>query len=244
MKIISKYLLILSFLASFSVSLANAQSYSPKSLAVNFTFSDIWNGAIKSLGETLDFQANTTTATSTAVATSTNSSAEQISTSTDFSTDIATDTSTTSLLRDSCDYLDDALSNILSLENSSTETRIKIDKLESTIDGETPFRDSILSSLKDFAVLQKKDKAVIAAMKKNIAEARDYYDDLNLKTDETQNYLDENFCEDVKLDEAVKISSTTKAQVVSEAIFRKQLSAGLKDKVKFLQNSVASAKKK
>jgi len=143
----------------------------------------------------------------------------------------------------SCEYFDDTLINVLNLESASMDAQDKIAKVELTIDDESPLRDTILSSIKDFFGLKNTDKVVLGEMKKDIALANDYYDNVDEKVASTSKFLDESFCENTKVETAGKVANQTQNLVDDEADFRKQFVASLKEKLKIIQDDVKNAKK-
>ncbi len=160
---------------------------------------------------------------------------------------LVTPSSTTEVVEEedktSCEYYDTTIGNVLDLEAASADTRQKIENVEETIDSETSLRDSILGSVKDLLGLQKKDKVIFREMKKDIADARSYYDNVDFKLSETEVFLDENFCEDIEVKEAKKIDTETQNMVDDEDTYRKQFVSSLKEKMKILQDATKSAKK-
>jgi hypothetical protein len=104
--------------------------------------------------------------------------------------------------KNSCEHIDNVVTNILNLQDASDDTKQKIEKVEETIEDETTLRDSILGSVKDFLGLQKKDKTVFGEMKKDLDSAKGYYTNLDEKILDKQNFIDENPCENLKLQKA------------------------------------------
>lgn len=149
----------------------------------------------------------------------------------------------TSSNKNSCEHFDSTTNNILTLENASAEARQKIENVEETLDTESSLRDSIFDSVKNLIGLQKKDKVIFREMKKDLGDAKTYYDNLDGKISEVNLFLNENACEDTKMDTAEKIDNDTSDMVIDESTFRKQFVGSLKEKMKILQNSVKEAKK-
>ena len=230
-------LMIVTFLSSFGMSFANASSSVKGNLAVNFSFSDVLKEAAKTFTGGSDATVTQDIATDTKL--NFQGDLQPIATGTDET--VIDDTPDAD--KNSCEHFDSTVINILNLETASADTRQKIDNVEVTIDDESTFRDSILSSIKDFLGLQQNDKKVFGKMKQDIADAKSYYDKVDSKVFDTENFLDENYCENVKLETAKKLDNDTQSMVTDEAIFRKAFAASLKDKMKILQDSVKSAKK-
>jgi hypothetical protein len=143
----------------------------------------------------------------------------------------------------SCEYFDYTLINLFTLEIASQETKQKIEKVEDTIDDETIVRSTILGSLKNLLGLRQTDKVIFREMKKEIADAKAYYENIDQKVVITGKYLDDNFCENTKIEKAVKVSVETENMVEDEEVFRKQFASSLKDKMKIIQEEVENAKK-
>lgn len=59
-------------------------------------------------------------------------------------------------------------------------------------------------------------------MRKDIEEANGYYDILDEKVGINQEFLDLNFCENMRLKTLVRVASDTAYMVEDEAYFRKQ----------------------
>lgn len=146
-------------------------------------------------------------------------------------------------VKTACEYYDDAVVNVLDLESASFDAKAKIERVEEVIDDESVVRSTILSSIKDLFGLKQTDKEVFTQMKKEIATAREYYDEVDVKVDQTTKILDETYCEDLKLSKAMKVASDTQGYVEDEAEFRKQFAASLKEKLKVIQEQVRNAKK-
>lgn len=146
-------------------------------------------------------------------------------------------------VKNSCEYFDSTILNVLTLQDASEEAKQKIEKVEETIDDETSLRDSVLSSMKDLFGLQKKDKVIFREMKKDITSAKAYYSDLDEKILDTEVFLEESICEDTKVELAKDVDENTENLVVDEEIFRKQLAASLKEKMKILQDGLKNVKK-
>jgi hypothetical protein len=145
--------------------------------------------------------------------------------------------------KDSCEHFDATSNNLLILESASADARQKIENVEETIDAEVSVRENIFDSVKGLLGLQKKDKVIFREMKKDIGDAKVYYDDLDLTVASTTNYLNENSCENVKTKEAKKVDEETEDLVQDESTFRKQFAGSLKEKMKILQTGVKEAKK-
>jgi hypothetical protein len=92
----------------------------------------------------------------------------------------------------SCEYFDYTLINLFTLEIASQETKQKIEKVEDTIDDETIVRSTILGSLKNLLGLRQTDKVIFREMKKEIADAKAYYENIDQKVVITGKYLDDN----------------------------------------------------
>lgn len=145
--------------------------------------------------------------------------------------------------KNSCEHYDSTADNIMILEIASADAKVKIENVEETIDAEAPLRDSIFDSVKGLLGLQKKDKVIFREMKKDISDAKVYYEDLDQKVIDTNSFLEEKPCEDIKIDKAKKIDEDTVDLVIDESTFRKQFAASLKEKMKILQDSIEDAKK-
>jgi hypothetical protein len=152
--------------------------------------------------------------------------------------EVATETPKTS-----CEYYDSTTDNVMILETASADAKQKIDNVEDTIDNETAIRDSIFDSVKSFLGLQKKDKVIFREMRKDISDARGYYDDLDQKIVDTNDFLLQNPCEVVKVESAKKVDDDTVDLVEDESTYRKQFVASLKEKMKILQNGIQEAKR-
>lgn len=145
--------------------------------------------------------------------------------------------------KNTCEHFDNTTQNLLNLEQSSSDTKQKIENVEETIDSESALRDTILSSVKTFFGLQKKDKVIFREMRKDIQDAKLYYLDLDNKLTEIEKYLDENYCDDIKPDLAKAKDEESEDLVEDEGTFRKQFAASLKEKMKILQDGLLDAKK-
>jgi len=147
------------------------------------------------------------------------------------------------VVKESCELFDSTSNNILTLETASADARQKIENVEETIDAEVSVRENIFDSVKGLLGLQKKDRVIFREMKKDIGDAKIYYDDLDQSVASTTNYLNENTCENVKVKEAKKVDEETEDLVHDESTFRKQFAGSLKEKMKILQTGVKEAKK-
>lgn len=145
--------------------------------------------------------------------------------------------------KSSCEHYDATVDSVMILETASADAKTKIENVEDTIDTETPFRDSIFDSVKGLLGLQKKDKVIFREMKKDISNAKVYYEDLDQKVVDTNIFLEENPCEDLKVEKAQKVDTDTADLVIDEMTFRKQFAGSLKEKMKILQDSINKAKK-
>ncbi len=143
----------------------------------------------------------------------------------------------------SCESFDYITEKLLSLETSSASAKEKIENVEETINKEESVRDSIFYSVKNLFSLQKKDKVIFREMRKDLNEAKNYYDDLDDKINETGNILSDTNCEEISSEKIININNETEDLVQDEATFRKQFVASLKEKMKILQDGVKEAKK-
>lgn len=143
----------------------------------------------------------------------------------------------------SCENFDSTTEKLLNLETSSASAKEKIENVEETINNEEAVRDSIFYSVKNLLGLQKKDKVIFREMRKDLNEAKSYYNDLDEKINETNKTLSESNCENMSLESAEKIANNTEDLVQDEDTFRKQFVGSLKEKMKILQDGVKEAKK-
>lgn len=156
--------------------------------------------------------------------------------------DVATDTPIEE--KSNCEVFDGITVNALDLENSSSEMKLKIDKIEESVDNEAVLRAGILADSKDFILLKSKEKIIFKTMKKQIEEARVYYSEIDSEIGDTEIFINENSCDDDSLerDDVLKTNDDINNLKTEEAIFKKELVASLKEKVKILQDNVKDIK--
>lgn len=153
---------------------------------------------------------------------------------------------TTTLVDDksNCEVFDGITDNVLDLESSSSEMKLKIDKIEDIVDQEFTLRAEIYGNTKDLILLKSKEKIIFKTMKKQIEDAYTYYSSIDSKIVESSFFVDTNICDDESLqrDDVLKVNDDIIILKTGEAIFRKELVASLKDKVKTLQENVKGLK--
>lgn len=146
-------------------------------------------------------------------------------------------------IKDSCEHFDNTSENISVLEIVSADAKQKIENVEETIQEEMSLRENIFDSVKGLIGLQRKDRVIFREMRKDIGDAKNYYDELDQQVASTTVFINENTCEDVALAIIKKVDNDTEALVQDEVIFRKQFAATLKEKMRILQAGVKEAKK-
>lgn len=142
-----------------------------------------------------------------------------------------------------CEIYDDVLQSTMDLENSSTETKQKIEKFSDSVDQEAIKREAIIDGIKDSTTLKAKEKIIFKEIRKQIDDARDYYSQVDDRVNESYVYLDANDCSSLKKEEVLKRDDDISDLKTEEATYRKQLVGGLKDKMKILQEGVKNIKK-
>ncbi len=222
-----KILSFVSVFVLFTFSFANAQSIKTSELAFSFSFfNNFFDNSSEKAGEDIFTQVLGNKEIESEIEVK----SEDVSVAKD-------------ILKNSCEYYDTTADNLLALETASANAKEKIDNVEETISREESVRDSIFYSVKNLIGLQKTDKVIFREMRKDLDDAKDYYQNLDEKITDTNNFLDSNNCEKVKLPEAKKVDNDTSDLVQDEITFRKQFAASLKEKLKILQDGVKEAKK-
>jgi hypothetical protein len=222
---------VLGVVFSFSYSLAMPVQNGNNSLAFNFSIFNFGDKEVKT--ENLSSTTSSTTSSAT-------SETEEDSFLDGLMSDKAKEKP---ILETSCEYFDKTVLDVLSLEEASGNAQLRIEKVEETLDTEVSLRENIFVNSKDFLTLQKKEKVIFREMRKDISQAKAFYQNVDEKIFETQTFLEDGLCEDSELASVKEVSDNAETLVLEEAMYRKQFAASLKEKLKILQDNLKKAKK-
>jgi hypothetical protein len=144
-----------------------------------------------------------------------------------------------------CEVYDATLLNIINLDTASTKASEKVGKIEETIEQEAQLRDAIFEKSRKLTELQKKEKIIFREMRKELEEAKKYYQNIDTVVASTTDLLEKTDCEEVNKKEEETLQDyyqETDELTTEENIFRKTFTASLKEKISILQTGVKSVK--
>jgi hypothetical protein len=152
---------------------------------------------------------------------------------------------TKKIIKNSCDIFLEIVDKSYSLDDKINSSILKIDNLEKEVEKEFSKRETILESLKNVLSSDMEDKELDAQNEiyKNLTEAKEFYVDLDDKNQEIISYIKDNLCDKIKNTEASDKNEKIDELVTKEKLYRKTLTAILKEVVLGLKNEVEKVEK-